>query len=29
MAKSFFDQQEMLTNHELRLTRLEPRDKRS
>lgn len=29
MGKSFSDQQEMLTDHELRLTRLEPRDKQS
>jgi hypothetical protein len=29
MGKNFFDQQEMLTDHELRLTRLEPRDKQS
>ena len=27
MGKSFFDQQERLTDHELRLTRLEPRRK--
>ncbi len=29
MGKSFFDQQETLTDHELRLTKLEPRDKQS
>lgn len=29
MGKSFSDQQEMLSDHELRLTQLEPRKKRS